>query len=120
MNNQVLPYLHDPTEFELQRMNNFELFIVANRSAKLREELVKFILSQKVKPIVSPIEAHNVREIGLPERLKNALLYADFLYLTDLTVVKKSDVLMLRGIGKKSYDDLMLFMDKYGLKLVQE
>lgn len=119
-NDKALAYFNKPTESKLKKMNSYELFDVANRSAKFREEMIKFILNQKVKPIVSPLEKYNIKNIGLTERLKNALLGGDFPYLTDLTMVKKSDLMMLRGFGKKSFDELMVVMDKYGLKLVQE
>jgi DNA-directed RNA polymerase alpha subunit len=119
-NDNALAYFNKPTESKLKKMNSYELFEIANRSSQFREEMVKFILNQKIKPVVSPLEKYDVKKIGLTERLKNALLGGDFPYLTDVTVVKKSDLMLLRGFGKKCFDELMVVMDKYGLKLVQE
>ncbi len=106
-----------PSESELERMSNYELFEVANRSIKFRKELLKFILSQKFKPSVPIIEKYDVRELGLTERLKNGLLRGNFRYLTDLTSAKKYDLMRISGFGKKSYKELLEVMDKYGFKL---
>ncbi len=106
-----------PSESELERMSNYELFEVANRSIKFRKELLKFILSQKVKPSVPIIEKYDVRELGLTERLKNGLLRGNFRYLTDLTSAKKYDLMRISGFGKKSYKELLEVLDRYGFKL---
>jgi DNA-directed RNA polymerase alpha subunit len=106
-----------PSESELVRMSNYELFEVANRSLKFRKELLKFISSQKVKPTVPIIEKYDVRELGLTERLKNGLLRGNFRYLTDLTSAKKYDLMRISGFGKKSYNELLEVMDKYGFQL---
>ncbi len=39
-------------------------------------------------------------------------------YLTDLTVMKKSDLLRLRGLGKTSLEELAEVMVRYGLQFV--
>lgn len=39
-------------------------------------------------------------------------------YLTDLTVMKKSDLLILRGLGKTSLEELAEVMVRYGLQFV--
>jgi hypothetical protein len=106
-----------PSESEMARMSNYELFQVANRSIKFRKVLMKFISSQKVKPTVPIIEKYDVRELGLTERLKNGLLRGNFRYLTDLTSAKKYDLMRISGFGKKSYNELLEVMDKYGFQL---
>jgi DNA-directed RNA polymerase alpha subunit len=106
-----------PSESELERMSNYELFEVANRSIKFRKVLMKFISSQKVKPAVPIIEKYDVRELGLSERLKNGLLRGNFRHLTDLTSAKKYDLMRISGFGKKSYNELLEVMDKYGFQL---
>jgi len=106
-----------PSESELERMSNYELFEVANRSIKFRKVLMKFISSQKVKPVAPIIEKYDVRELGLSERLKNGLLRGNFRHLSDLTSAKKYDLMRISGFGKKSYKELLEVMDVYGFKL---
>lgn len=72
-----------PSDSELARMSNYELFEVANRSIKFRKVLLKFISSQEVKQEVPIIEEYDIRKLGLSERLKNGLLRGNFRHLTD-------------------------------------
>ena len=106
-----------PSESEMAKMGNYELFEVANRSIKFRKVLLKFISSQKVKPVVPIIEKYDVRELGLSERLKNGLLRGNFRHLSDLTSAKKYDLMRIGGFGKTSYKELLEVMDKYGFQL---
>ena len=112
-----------PPMSELEKMTNYELFELANLNSNFRKVLVKFISSFEVKPIDVIYDQegnYNIRKIGLSERLKNALLLGNFAYLTDLTVMRKSDLLRLRGLGITSLEELIKVMDKYGLKLVEK
>lgn len=106
-----------PTVSEMANMSNYELFESANRSINLRDMLVKFIRSQEVKPTVRIIDNYDVRVIGITERLKNGLLRGDFQYLTDLTNVKKADLMKIKGFGITSYNELLEVMDRCDLKL---
>ena len=114
---------HYPSKSELEKMTNYELFELASKSLSYREVIVKFILTLEKKPIdvvYNEEDKYDIRKIGLSERLKNALLLGNFAYLTDLTVMRKSDLLRLRGLGITSLEELIKVMDKYGLKLVEK
>lgn len=112
---------HYPSRTELENMSNHELFALANKSAMFKEVMVKFILTPEKKPlevIYDEEGKYDLRIIGLSERLKNALRLGDFVYLTELTVMKKSDLLKLRGLGKTSLEELAEVMDRYGLQFI--
>jgi DNA-directed RNA polymerase alpha subunit len=112
-----------PSRSELEKMTNYELFEVASKSLRYKEVIVKFILSLEKKPIdvvYNEEDKYDIRKIGLSERLKNALLLGNFAYLTDLTVMRKSDLLRLRGLGITTLEELIKVMDHYGLKLVEK
>ncbi len=114
---------HYPSKSELEKMTNYELFELASKSLRYKEVIVKFILTLEKKPvdvIYNEEDKYDIRKIGLSERLKNALLLGNFAYLTDLTVMRKSDLLRLRGLGITSLEELIKVMDKYGLKLVEK
>jgi DNA-directed RNA polymerase alpha subunit len=117
LNEKDIRIIQFPSESEMAKMGNYELFEVANRSIKFRKVLLKFISSQKVKPVVPIIEKYDVRELGLSERLKNGLLRGNFRHLSDLTSAKKYDLMRIGGFGKTSYKELLEVMDKYGFKL---
>jgi DNA-directed RNA polymerase alpha subunit len=117
LNEKDIRIIQFPSESEMAKMGNYELFEVANRSIKFRKVLLKFISSQKVKPVVPIIEKYDVRELGLSERLKNGLLRGNFRHLSDLTSAKKYDLMRIGGFGKTSYKELLEVMDKYGFQL---
>jgi len=123
LDESAMEQIHFPSRNELEKMNNDELFEVANRNPSFRNVMVKYILSLNVKPkpvvvIYDEEGKYGIRKLGLSERLKNALLLGNFAYLTDLTVMKKSDLLRLRGLGKTSLEELEAVMDRYGLQFV--
>lgn len=112
-----------PSRTELENMSTHELFALANKSAKFKEVLVKFILTPEKIPlevIYDEEYKYDLRIIGISERLKNALRLGGFIYLTDLTMMKKSDLLRLRGLGKTSLEELEVVMDRYGLQFVEK
>jgi DNA-directed RNA polymerase alpha subunit len=117
LNEKDIRIIQFPSESEMAKMGNYELFEVANRSIKFRKVLLKFISSQKVKPVVPIIEKYDVRELGLSERLKNGLLRGNFRHLSDLTSAKKYDLMRIGGFGKTSYKELLEVMYKYGFQL---
>lgn len=117
LNEKDIRIVQFPSESEMAKMGNYELFEVENRSIKFRKALLKFISSQKVKPVVPIIEMYDVRELGLSERLKNGLLRGNFRHLSDLTSAKKYDLMRIGGFGKTSYKELLEVMDKYGFQL---
>lgn len=114
-----------PSSSELEKMTNNELFEIANRNASFKKVMVKYILSLNVKPkpvVVIYYEEgkYDIRKLGLSERLKNSLLLGGFAFLTELTEKSKSDMLMLRGLGKNSLEELIMVMDCYGFELVEK
>jgi DNA-directed RNA polymerase alpha subunit len=114
---------HYTYKSELEKMTNYELFELASKSLRYKEVMVKFILTLEKKPVdvvYNEEDKYDIRKIGLSERLKNALLLGNFAYLTELTVIRKSDLLRLRGLGITSLEELIKVMDNYGLKLVEK
>ena len=108
---------------ELNKKSNDELFALVKNSECFKKVMVQFILTLEKKPlevIYDEEYKYDLRIIGLSERLKNALRLGGFIYLTDLTVMKKSDLLRLRGIGKTSLEELEVVMDLYGLQFVEK
>lgn len=109
-----------PPKNEMDKMTNYELFELANLNSSFRKVLIKFISSIEVKPIVVIYDEegyYNIRKIGLSERLKNVLLQNDFEYLIDFTHVRSKDLFQMKNFGEKSYNELLNFLDKYGLRL---
>ena len=111
-----------PSRSELEKMTNYELFEVANRSLSFREVMVKFIsrLNVKPKPVVIIYDEegnYDLRKIGLPERLKNVLLQNDFDYLSDFKHVRSEDLFKMKYFGEKSYEELLHVLDAYGFQL---
>ena len=111
---------HILSKNEMEKMNNDELFEVANRNPSFRKVMVKFISSFEVKPVVFIYDEegkYNVRSIGLPERIKNVLLQNDVEYLSDLTYVRSSDLFQMKNFGEKSYKEILAVLDTYGFQL---
>ena len=112
--------IHLPSKDEMEKMNNYELFEVANRNPRFRKVIVKFISGLEIKPVVFIYDEegkYNVRSIGLPERMKNVLLQNDIEYLSDLTYVRSSDLFQMKNFGEKSYKELLAVLDTYGFQL---
>jgi len=119
----AMEQINFPSKNEMEKMNNDELFEVANRNPSFRKIMVKFISSFEVKPVVFIYDEegkYNVRSIGLPERIKNVLLQNDIEYLSDLTYVRPSELLQMKNFGEKSYKELLAVLDIYGFKLADE
>jgi DNA-directed RNA polymerase alpha subunit len=118
----AIKQIHFPSKDDMEKMNNNELFKVANQHASFRQVMEKFISSQKVKPVVYyPDEegVYDVRRIGLRIRLMNVLLQNDFHYLSDLTHVRAKDLFQMKNFGKKSYKELLAVLDTYGFQLAE-
>jgi DNA-directed RNA polymerase alpha subunit len=116
----TMEQIHFPSKNEMDKMTNYELFELANLNSSFRKVLIKFISSIEVKPIVVIYDEegyYNIRKIGLSERLKNVLLQNDFEYLIDFTHVRSKDLFQMKNFGEKSYNELLNFLDKYGLRL---
>lgn len=112
--------VHFPSKDDMLKMNNNELFELANQHASFRQVMEQFISSLEVKPVVYyPDEegVYDVRRIGLPIRLMNVLLQNDFQYLSDLTFVRSKDLFKMKNFGKKSYNDLIVVLNTYGFRL---
>lgn len=112
--------IHSPAQYNMEKMNNYELFEVANQHASFRQVMEKFISSLEVKPVVYyPDEegVYDVRRIGLRIRLMNVLLQNDFQYLSDLTYVQSKDLFKMKNFGKKSYSELIVVLNTYGFQL---
>lgn len=113
----VLGYINIPSEIDLEKFNNIELFEIANLNSKFREVMIKFIFSKEFKPVIPMGDKFHIRKIGLPERLKNTLLQNEFEYLTDLTVVSPKELLKMKGMGKKGLSDLIKILDDFDIEL---
>lgn len=118
----AIEQIHFPSKDDMEKMNNNELFKVANQHASFRQVMEIFISSQRVKPVVYyPDEegVYDVRRIGLRIRLMNVLLQNDFHYLSDLTHVRAKDLFQMKNFGKKSYKELLAVLDTYGFQLAE-
>lgn len=112
--------VHFPSKDDMLKMNNNELFEMANQHASFRQVMEQFISSLEVKPVVYyPDEegVYDVRRIGLRIRLMNVLLQNDFQYLSDLTYVRSKDLFKMKNFGKKSYSELIVVLNTYGFRL---
>jgi DNA-directed RNA polymerase alpha subunit len=108
-----------PNKRELEEMTNEELFYIANRSPQFKKVMIELILSTSTVEETSKIR-FDVLNVGLSERLKNILLQNDFHYLSDLTFIRKSDLLLFKNMGKMLSNELNDVMDQYGLKFADE
>jgi len=112
--------IHFPSRNEMEKMNNDELFEVANQHESFRKVMVKFISGLEIKPVVFIYDeegTYNVRNIGLPERMKNVLLQNNIEYLSDLTNVRSSDLFQMKNFGEKSHKEILAVLDTYGFQL---
>ena len=122
LDESAMEQIHFPSRNEMEKMNNDELFEVANRNPSFRKVMVKYILSLNVKPkpvvvIYDEEGNYDLRKIGLPERLKNVLLQNDFQYLRDLSTVRSEHLFQMKYFGEKSYKELLEVLDAYGFQL---
>ena len=122
LDESAMEQIHFPSRNEMEKMNNDELFEVANRNPSFRKVMLKYILSLNVKPkpvvvIYDEEGNYDLRKIGLPERLKNVLLQNDFQYLRDLSTVRSEHLFQMKNFGEKSYKELLAVLDAYGFQL---
>jgi DNA-directed RNA polymerase alpha subunit len=116
----AMKQIHSSSKNDLEKMNNYELFEMANQSERFRKVMLKFISSLEVKspPFIFDVEGkYDVRKLGLQIRLKNVLLQNDIQYLSDLTYVRSKDLFKMKNFGKKSYQELLSVLDAYGFQL---
>lgn len=105
---------------KLRALDDEELFEIARNRLKFRELLIDFIYEtgiQSVEGMIPELEL-NIRKLGFSERTKNVLCRNDIEFLTDLTVVKKKELLRMPNLGKGSLDEIVSVMNKYGLRLL--
>ena len=105
---------------KLKALDDEELFEIARNRLKFRELMIDFIYETgilSVEGMIPELEL-NIRKLGFSERTKNVLLRNDIEFLTDLTVVKKSELLRMHNLGKGSLDEIVFVMNKYGLRLL--
>lgn len=105
---------------KLKALDDEELFEIARNRLKFRELMIDFIYETgilSVEGMIPELEL-NIRKLGFSERTKNVLLRNDIEFLTDLTVVKKSELLRMNNLGKGSLDEIVFVMNKYGLRLL--
>lgn len=116
----AMKQIHSSSKNDLEKMNNYELFEMANQSERFRKVMLKFISSLEVKspPFIFDVEGkYDVRKLGLQIRLKNVLLQNDIQYLSDLTYVRSKDLFKMKNFGKKSYQELLSVLDASGFQL---
>ena len=116
----AIKQIHSFSKNDLEKMNNYELFEMANQSERFRKVMLKFISSLEVKspPFIFDVEGkYDVRKLGLQIRLKNVLLQNDIQYLSDLTYVRSKDLFKMKNFGKKSYQELLSVLHAYGFQL---
>ena len=105
---------------KLKALDDEELFEIARNRLKFRELMIDFIYEtgiQSVEGMIPELEL-NIRKLGFSERTKNVLCRNDIEFLTDLTVVKKKELLRMPNLGKGSLDEIVSVMNKYGLRLL--
>ena len=105
---------------KLRALDDEELFEIARNRLKFRELMIDFIYEtgiQSVEGMIPELDL-NIRKLNLNIRVKNVLLRNDIEFLTDLTVVKKRELLRLPNLGKGSFDEIVSIMNKYGLRLL--
>lgn len=105
---------------KLRALDDEELFEIARNRLKFRELMIDFIYEtgiQSVEAMIPELDL-NIRKLNLSIRVKNVLLRNDIEFLTDLTVVKKRELLRLPNLGKGSFDEIVSIMNKYGLRLL--
>ena len=105
---------------KLRALDDEELFEIARNRLKFRELMIDFIYETgilSVEGMIPELEL-NIRKLGFSERTKNVLLRNGFEFLTDLTVVKKAELLRMHNLGKGSLDEIVSVMNKYGLRLL--
>ena len=105
---------------KLRALDDEELFEIARNRLKFRELMIDFIYEtgiQSVEGMIPELEL-NIRKLGFSERTKNVLCRNDIEFLTDLTVVKKKELLRMPNLGKGSLDEIVSVMNKYGLRLL--
>jgi DNA-directed RNA polymerase subunit alpha len=103
---QATNHLVEMTE---QMLNGKEVSVTLSRQQRQREEAVATPVSQ------SPIR---VVDLNLSTRLTNALLKSNYDDLRKLEGLTEEEVANIRGMGSKSFEELLAILKKYDIKLV--
>jgi DNA-directed RNA polymerase subunit alpha len=72
---------------------------------------------EEPKNDLGPIGKLSVEELGLPTRVANALLKADYETVEDLMNAKRSDLVKVRNLGEKSVKIIDAALGERGLEL---
>lgn len=84
--------------------------VISPREVKKEEE-------EKQEDDLGPIGKLSVEEIGLPTRVANALLKADYETLEDLMKAKRAELVKVRNLGEKSVKIIDAALGERGLEL---
>ncbi|MEP7103996.1 MAG: DNA-directed RNA polymerase subunit alpha [Candidatus Dojkabacteria bacterium] len=104
--NQMTSHLITQTE---QMLTGKEVTIAVNALQKEQEEQAKVVVKE------APIK---VVDLNLSTRLTNALLKSNYDNLRKLEGLTEEEVASIRGMGSKSYLELLDVLKKYSIKLV--
>ena len=103
---QMTNHLITQTE---QMLSGKEVTIAINAMQKEQEEQAKVVVKE------APIK---VADLNLSTRLTNALLKSNYENLRTLEGLTEEEVASIRGMGSKSYLELLEVLKKYSIKLV--
>ncbi|MEO6729253.1 MAG: DNA-directed RNA polymerase subunit alpha [Candidatus Dojkabacteria bacterium] len=103
---QMTNHLITQTE---QMLSGKEVTIAVNAMQKEQEEQAKVVVKE------APIK---VADLNLSTRLTNALLKSNYENLRTLEGLTEEEVASIRGMGSKSYLELLEVLKKYSIKLV--
>ncbi|MFS8130984.1 MAG: DNA-directed RNA polymerase subunit alpha [Candidatus Dojkabacteria bacterium] len=103
---QMTSHLITQTE---QMLSGKEVTIAVNAMQKEQEEQAKVVVKE------APIK---VADLNLSTRLTNALLKSNYENLRTLEGLTEEEVASIRGMGSKSYLELLEVLKKYNIKLV--
>lgn len=88
---------------------------LANATWKLEKLRDLLKAKKKLKPEIQEFLTTPLLDLAISPRIKNACAAFDVFTLNDLVKVKKHEFLLKRNLGKKSADEIEVFLKQYGL-----
>ena len=86
------------------------------------DQLVEYIEkleceNMRLRQVAGVRKQLRIEDTELSGRTVSRLVFADIVFLTDLTKFSKDDLLKLRGVGNKMVSEIEEVLKKHGLKL---
>ena len=86
------------------------------------DQLVEYIEkleceNMRLRQVAGVRKQLRIEDTELSGRTVSRLVFADIVFLTDLTKFSKDDLLKLRGVGNKMVSEIEEVLTKHGLKL---